>query len=175
MGERGGGREGGGEGEYVDVGVLHGFFDFGDDFEVEAAGEADEAEDAEGVVVECFVGGERGADELVGHVGEAALGEVFDGLGVEVVEEGVDGAVAAEGVLDGGAEFLEVLDCLLRAVENRVGLLGLNEIPSAGFDYHHDKSRSSNSPNRYPVPESSSSPSPNACSSPDCSQSYAQL
>lgn len=99
-------------GEYLDVGVLHGGFGGGDDGEVEAAGEADETEDAEGVVVEGVVWGKGSADELVGEVLEAVASEVFDLLGVEVVEEGVHGTVAAKGILDGCSEFLRGVSCI---------------------------------------------------------------
>lgn len=91
---------------YLDIRALHSLLCFRHNLETESAREADETEDPQRVVVEGFEGWKGGADELVLHVLEATARKILNLLGMEIVEEGIDGAVAAEGVLHGGSEFL---------------------------------------------------------------------
>lgn len=91
---------------YLDIRVLHGLLCFRHNLETESAREADETEDPQRVVVEGFERRKGSADELVLHIFEATARKILNFLGMEIVEEGVDGAVAAEGVLHGGSKFL---------------------------------------------------------------------
>lgn len=91
---------------YLDIWVLHGLLCFRHNLEIESTRKANETEDPQRVVVEGLEGRKGGADEFVPHVLETAACEILNFLRMEIVEEGVDGAVAAEGVLHGGPEFL---------------------------------------------------------------------
>lgn len=90
------GGDGGDGGREAREGVPGGGFDF----EAEAGGKADGAEQAEAVFGEALSGVADGAEAVGVEVGEAF--DVVDDLAVEgIFEEGVDGEVAAEDVLAG--------------------------------------------------------------------------
>lgn len=55
------------------------------------------------------------------EVRETEVGVVFDEAGVDVVEEGVDGDVAAEGVFFGGTDALRVGEAKRRGGGEKLG------------------------------------------------------
>lgn len=123
---------------YLDIWVLHGLLCFRHDLETESTRKADETEDPQRVVVEGLEGRKGGADELVPHVLEATAGKILDFLRMEIVEEGIDGAVAAEGVLHRGSECLHSVSMAVHLHD-----LEMSDIPSVEFDCPSRKSRSS--------------------------------
>lgn len=92
---------------YLDIWTPHSLLCFRYNLKAEPTREADETEDSQWVVVEGLEGREGSADEPVFHILETTARKVLDLLGMKIVEQGIDGTIAAKGILHGGSEFLQ--------------------------------------------------------------------
>lgn len=125
-----------------------------------AGGEAQGAQHAQRVVQERGRRRQRRADEAGAQVGKALAGEVLHLARVDVVEEGVDGEVAARRVLLWRANLLR------GGVSAALGAAGAGHVRRWGCGSPRRIARSGGSQSRWRCRRCASWPSPGACSAP---------